>query len=93
MENVRRHIRFNTVTIYIDHDDERFSVRVTDLKTRLNSIESFDYVAVAVGHFSVPNIPHFEGIETFPGRVVQYGAMKSGVYTRSSRGSPQGEPI
>ena len=25
---------------------------------------------VATGHFSVPNVPHFAGIETFPGRVL-----------------------
>ena len=69
-KDVRRQIRFNTVTKYIDHDGDRFTVRVTDLKTGTNHTESFDYVVAAVGHFSVPNIPHFDGIETFPGRVV-----------------------
>ena len=27
-------------------------------------------MVVATGHFSVPNMPHFPGIETFPGRVL-----------------------
>ena len=32
--------------------------------------EQFDYVVVASGHYSVPNVPNFEGIEKFPGRVM-----------------------
>ena len=32
--------------------------------------ETFDYVIVATGHFSTPNVPHFPGIESFPGRVM-----------------------
>ena len=32
--------------------------------------ERFDYVIVASGHYSVPNVPSFEGIEKFPGRVL-----------------------
>ena len=32
--------------------------------------EEFDYVVVASGHFSVPNVPYFEGFETFQGRVL-----------------------
>lgn len=36
---------------------------------RLES-EEFDYVVVGTGHFSTPNVPHFPGIERFPGRVL-----------------------
>ena len=32
--------------------------------------ETFDYVIVASGHYSVPNVPTFPGIEKFPGRVM-----------------------
>merc|ERR1711974_126871 len=32
--------------------------------------ERFDYVVVATGHFSVPNVPTFPGVEKFPGRVL-----------------------
>ena len=32
--------------------------------------ERFDYVIVASGHYSVPNVPSFEGIEKFQGRVL-----------------------
>ena len=32
--------------------------------------ERFDYVIVASGHYSVPHVPTFQGIEKFPGRVM-----------------------
>lgn len=70
--NLRPYIRFNTVADYIEYDDgsECFEVRVKDLlEDRLDSSQ-FDYVIVATGHFSVPNVPFFEGIERFPGRVM-----------------------
>ena len=39
-------------------------------KTGEQEVEEFDYVVVATGHFSTPNIPYFEGLEEFPGRVL-----------------------
>ena len=39
-------------------------------KTGEQEVEKFDYVVVATGHFSTPNIPYFEGLEKFPGRVL-----------------------
>ena len=48
----------------------KFKVTVEDLPTRATSSENFDYVIVATGHFSVPNVPYFEGVEKFPGRVM-----------------------
>lgn len=37
-----------------------------------NAIEewTFDYVIVATGHYHCPNMPHFQGISDFPGRVL-----------------------
>jgi hypothetical protein len=32
--------------------------------------QEFDYVVVASGHFSTPNVPLFQGVESFPGRVL-----------------------
>ncbi|CAF1486176.1 unnamed protein product [Rotaria sp. Silwood1] len=32
--------------------------------------EEFDYVIIATGHFSTPNIPYVDGIETFHGRIL-----------------------
>jgi trimethylamine monooxygenase len=39
--------------------------------------EKFDWVVVATGHFSVPNVPYFTGIETFPGRVLHAHDFRS----------------
>lgn len=36
----------------------------------VNGNEVFDYVIVATGHFSVPNVPDFEGFESFNGRII-----------------------
>ena len=39
--------------------------------------ERFDYVIVASGHYSVPNVPTFQGIEKFPGRVMHAHDFRS----------------
>ena len=38
--------------------------------TTTTPIPRFDYVVVASGHYSVPNVPTFPGVEKFPGRVL-----------------------
>ena len=38
--------------------------------TTTTTIPRFDYVVVASGHYSVPNVPTFPGVEKFPGRVL-----------------------
>lgn len=69
--NVKRFIKFNTVVRYVAEDDQsRFSVTVEDLLTGKNRTEVFDSVVVGTGHFSVPNMPHFDGLEEFPGRII-----------------------
>ncbi len=47
-----------------------FTVTVKDLVKDEMRSEKFDYVVVASGHFSTPNVPYFEGAEAFPGRVM-----------------------
>lgn len=66
---VRRHIRFNTAVRHIGFDDGKFTVTVEELTGPHTYSERFDYVIVASGHFSIPNVPYFKGIESFPGRV------------------------
>ena len=70
--NIRRFIKFNTAVKYVDYHSgkEQFSIRVTDLTSGENRIEYFDFVAVATGHLSIPNVPSFDGIESFPGRII-----------------------
>jgi trimethylamine monooxygenase len=31
---------------------------------------TFDYVVVSTGHFSVPFIPEYPGMKSFPGRIM-----------------------
>lgn len=69
---VRESIRFNTSVKRVEYSerDKTFTVTVRDLiEDRLYS-EEFDYVVVATGHFSTPNVPYFDGLDSFPGRVL-----------------------
>lgn len=70
--DVRRFIQFATAVRWVSYDEstEKFTVTVEDLAAGETRREVFDYVVVATGHFSVPNVPHYEGFETFPGRVL-----------------------
>ena len=69
---VRRHVRFRTPVRQVTWSDDTqlFTVTVTDLLADHTYSETFDNVIVASGHFSVPNVPRFEGFELFPGRVL-----------------------
>ena len=70
--NVRQYIRFETAVRWVsyDPDTERFTVTVMDYPNDRLESEEFDYVVVATGHFSTPNMPYFNGLETFRGRVM-----------------------
>ena len=70
--DVRRYIRFNTAARDIRYSEAtgRFTVRSEDLNEQTSREEEFDHIVVAIGHFSVPNVPSFEGIDRFPGRVL-----------------------
>ena len=69
---IRKNIRFSTAVRMVEYVRKtgRFEVTVEDLKERRTQTENFDYVVVATGHFSIPNVPVFPGIERFPGRVM-----------------------
>ncbi len=69
---IRKYIRFATAVRFVEFDDKsgKFSVTTEDLKTRATTTQEFDYVVVSTGHFSIPNVPYFEGVEKFPGRVM-----------------------
>lgn len=72
-EDIKKHVKFSTVVrdVVYNKDTDNFTVSVKDLvKDEVQESQDFDYVIVASGHYSVPNVPHFEGIEKFPGRVM-----------------------
>jgi len=72
-EDIRKYIKFSTVVrdvVYNKATDD-FTVSVKDLaRDKVMDGERFDYVIVASGHYSVPHVPTFDGIEKFPGRVM-----------------------
>ena len=69
---VRKFCKFNHAAHNVTYSDETgmFSVTVRDLDSGEWNTEEFDYVVVASGHFSIPNVPQFDGMETFNGRVL-----------------------
>ncbi|MCA1408396.1 NAD(P)/FAD-dependent oxidoreductase [Ensifer sp. IC3342] len=70
--NVRQWVRFNTPVRMVRFDGarEKFTVTAHDrLEDRMYD-EEFDFVVVATGHFSTPNVPFFEGVRSFNGRVL-----------------------
>ena len=70
--NLRRFIRFRSPVRDVIYDDVtgKFTVTVRDLENDHVYSEVFDYVVVASGHFSTPNVPEFPGLDKFPGRVL-----------------------
>ncbi len=70
--DVRKYIRFNTAVRWVEFNDEtrKFTVTVMDHENDELNNEEFDQVIVATGHFSTPNVPYFEGVESFQGRVL-----------------------
>lgn len=69
---VRSQIRFSSPVRWVQYNDDKdnFSITVQNLLDDQSYTEEFDYVIVASGHFSTPNVPDFEGLATFNGRVM-----------------------
>ena len=67
---VRDWIKFNHAVRDVQYDSGIFTVTVKDLVNDRLVVEDFDHVIVANGHFSTPNVPHFDGFDKFPGRVL-----------------------
>ena len=65
-------IKWNTSVRYVRYNKQSddFTVTTEDLKTGHTSDSNFTHVIVAVGIFNSPEKPYFDGIETFPGRII-----------------------
>lgn len=70
--DVRKLIRFRTAIRWVEFDDSvgQFRLSVQDLAKDRQTIEMFDHVIVASGHFSTPNVPEFDGFSSFGGRIL-----------------------
>ena len=70
--NVRNKIRFNTIVrdVRFHENKNQFEVVSRDTKKDTEATDFFDYLVVATGHFSTPNVPFYEGFDTFNGRIL-----------------------
>mgnify|MGYP000312433332 FL=1 len=70
--NVREKIRFSTAVRNVEFSEESdtFTVTAHNLVDDQSYTEEFDYVVVATGHFSTPNVPNYEGFSHFNGRIL-----------------------
>lgn len=68
----RKFCNFNHAAHWVRYSDadDTFVVVARDLENDRLVSKVFDYVVVSTGHFSVPNVPQFDGFDTFNGRVL-----------------------
>lgn len=69
---VRNWCRFRAPVRMVTYNEltSKFTVVVEDLIAKKTYSEIFDYVIIATGHFSTPNVPEFDGFDTFNGRIL-----------------------
>ena len=68
--DIKKYIRFNTSITNVNFKENSFEVTSLNKKENKFLNEKFDHVVVATGHFSVPYIPEYEGMKSFPGRIM-----------------------
>ena len=69
---VRDWVKFRHPVRWVEYNEAEgnFSLTAHDLVNDVQVNETFDFVIVANGHFSTPNVPHFQGLDRFAGRVL-----------------------
>ncbi|KAH6934858.1 hypothetical protein HPB50_001542 [Hyalomma asiaticum] len=74
------------VTPAVDYEKTgRWDVLVRDLEKNIDRKETFDAVAVCVGHHLYPNVPHFKGQEKFRRNIVHTHSLKNADKFRNRR--------
>ena len=68
--NIRQYVKFSMRVESVVFENGKFALKVWDKKNDFVFSDTFDYVVVATGHFSVPYIPEYEGMNSFPGRIL-----------------------
>ena len=68
--NIKKYIKFNTTITQAKFNGNQFEVSALNKKDNTISSSNYDYLVVASGHFSVPYIPEYEGMNSFPGRIL-----------------------
>ena len=75
--SLKKYIRFNSTVQNVTCIDNKFSVTVWNKLDNVTFTEEFDFVVVASGHFSVPNIPEYPGMNAFSGRILHSHDFRS----------------
>ena len=68
--NLKKYIKFSTTVSNVIFNGSQFELTSINKKENKVAKEIFDYVVVSTGHFSVPYIPEYEGMKSFPGRIL-----------------------
>ena len=68
--NLKKYIKFSTTVTNVNFNGSQFELTSINKKENKVAKEIFDYVVVSTGHFSVPYIPEYEGMKSFPGRIL-----------------------
>ena len=68
--DLKKYIKFNTAVTNVIFKNNQFEITSLNKKNNKTEIENFDYLVVASGHFAVPYIPEYEGMKSFPGRIL-----------------------
>lgn len=65
-------IRFNTIVRDVRYHEgtKKFEVTSRNNKSDIESMDYFDHLVVATGHFSTPNVPYYDGFDSFNGRIL-----------------------
>merc|ERR1719273_221969 len=61
------HMQHDIEFVSFDENTKKFCVFAKDLKANKRSKYQFDWVICCTGHFTIPNIPDIEGLDTFEG--------------------------
>jgi len=68
--NLKGKIKFNTRVLNTSFKNDKFELSFQDKVNDKIQTDEFDYVVVSTGHFSVPFIPEYKGMKSFPGRIM-----------------------
>ena len=68
--DIKKYIKFNTLVTNVEANGNQFDLTSKNKINNKITKETFDNVIVASGHFSVPFIPEYDGMNNFPGRIL-----------------------
>tara|TARA_B110000495_G_scaffold178412_1_gene171138 strand:- start:912 stop:2249 length:1338 start_codon:yes stop_codon:yes gene_type:complete len=70
ISDIKKNIKFDTLVTNVAVKGNQFSVTSKNKIDSSVTNETFDNVIVASGHFSTPFIPEYDGMNSFPGRIL-----------------------